>query len=207
MQQNILSLAVFIATFLSAARSLELQNVATLDMLCRLALEQHYSSGLPPVGSIISFTQPLASVLTTVRDAMELARISHSLVPNNFHRLTNSASELMVLLIGPLRDVSQIPATQALHMLGEAHQLHQNPRLSPDVKHVLEELIYSLSLIAGDEKATREAEMIHTLQLAMGRSDIGGTDSSGRDAITCGLLLQSLVSDPFGIVTHILGSI
>jgi mediator of RNA polymerase II transcription subunit 5 len=193
MRQGTLSLNVFISAFLSAARSLELQNVSTLDSLCRLALEQHYSSGLPPLGSVISFTQPLSSVLNTVRDAMELLRIAHTLVSSQIHRLTNSASELLILLISPIQDISQIPPTQALRIFDEAHQLQQIPRLSHDVKQVLDGFVYNLTLIAGDERAAREAEMIHTLQLAMGKTDMGGANASGRDMVSCGLVLHHLV--------------
>ncbi|EEB96292.1 hypothetical protein MPER_04595, partial [Moniliophthora perniciosa FA553] len=39
---------------ISTARSPELHNAATLDMLCRIALDAHYASGLPAVGSLFA---------------------------------------------------------------------------------------------------------------------------------------------------------
>lgn len=91
-----ISLAVFIATLLQAARSPELHNAATLDMLCRIALDAHFSSGQPPVGSVVAFDESPIVVLGVVQDALGLLEIAHSLPVSHFHQLTTSSSELVI---------------------------------------------------------------------------------------------------------------
>ena len=69
----------------------------------------------------------------------------------------------------------------------------QLPQLSEDVRHVLENFCLSLTYILGDDaKAAHEAQMMHTLQLALGKNDIVGSNAD-RDIITCSLLLHNLV--------------
>ena len=58
---------------------------------------------------------------------------------------------------------------------------------------VLDTFVMSLTLlIGGDAKATREAQMMHTIQLTLGKGDILGP-SSDTDTITLGLLLNYMV--------------
>ncbi|EKM61173.1 uncharacterized protein PHACADRAFT_134473 [Phanerochaete carnosa HHB-10118-sp] len=193
-QDGILSLATFISTFLSAARSLELQNVSTLDMLCRLALECHYSSGMPPIGSVVSFTQPLPVVFSTVLDATALLRIAHTLPQTHLHQLTNSASELLILLLSTVGDVSQIPTPLGIMFLQDmAEMTPAGFRLSPATRHVLDQFTFALHNAIGDD-AARETQMMHTLQLTFGKGDAVSGTSSGKDIITCGLLLHNLVT-------------
>ncbi|KIJ68368.1 hypothetical protein HYDPIDRAFT_124791 [Hydnomerulius pinastri MD-312] len=184
----------FVTAFLRAVRSPELQNASTLDMLCRIALDAHYASTLPPLGSLVPLSAPQTTVLATVHDALRFLRQACSLPSTNFHRLTVSASELVILLLSCVTDVSQISTAQALIYFGDANELLHSVRLSPEVRQVLETFALSLSLLIGDDaKAAREAQMIHTMQLALGKSDVLGS-SPEADSVTCGLLLQSLIS-------------
>ncbi|KAI0348474.1 hypothetical protein BDW22DRAFT_1350685 [Trametopsis cervina] len=195
---GMLSLAVFIPTFLSAARSQDLHNTATLDVLCKTILECHYTTGLSPLGSIVPFGDP--PILGTIQECMELVRVAHNLPSSNFHQLTTSASNLLVLLLSTVTDFSHITTPDALVQFAETSALLHLPRLPVDVRHVLENYAVSLSLQLGDEaKAAREAQMMHTLQL-VGKGDIPSSISD-RDNITCSLLLSTLVrhrSDEFG---------
>lgn len=76
---------------------------------------------------------------------------------------------------------------------GDANDLLHSVRLSPEVRQVLETFVFSLSLLIGDDaKAAREAQIIHT-QFALGKGDMLGSNLEA-DFISCGLLLQSLVS-------------
>lgn len=190
-QDGTLSLPVFISTVLS--QSGQLRN-ATLDILCRLALDYHYSTGMGPIGSVVPFGQPSHAALDTVTQALRLVQMAYTIPSNQFHPFTNSASELLILLLSAVTDVSQIPVTQAMSFLDGASQLLQAFRLSPEVRHVLEDFVLSLSMVVGDEKAAQEAQVMHTLQIALGKGDIGGANSSSTDIITCGLLLHALVS-------------
>jgi mediator of RNA polymerase II transcription subunit 5 len=193
LSDGLLSNAVFVCTFLRAARDPELQNVSTLDMLCRLALNTHYTSGLPPVGSIVPLADSQVSVLSRVQDALALLRIAHSLPPSNFHHLVLSASELAILLLSCVTDMSQISTAQAMIYLGDANDVLHSLRLSPELRQVLEGFVLSLSLLMGDDaKAVRDAQMLHTMQLTMGKTDMLDTNVE-TDTITCGLLLQGLV--------------
>lgn len=75
-----------------------------------------------------------------------------------------------------------------------ANDLLQNFRLSAAVRQVLENFAMSLSEIIGDDaKATREAQMMQSMQLAMGKGDILGP-SSNTDIVTFGLELHYMVS-------------
>ncbi|KAL0951090.1 hypothetical protein HGRIS_007828 [Hohenbuehelia grisea] len=201
---RLISLAVFVATFLQAARSIDfikLQSAATLDMLCRVALDVYYSSGLPPVGSIVSFSASPAAVMNTVQDALTLLRTAHSLPPSHFHQVATSASELLVLVLSCITDMSQVSTTQAAVHSADVNELLQNYPLSQDVRTVMETFALSLSLLIGDDaKAAHEAQMLHTIQLAFGKGDIL-EPSSNSDMISFGLLLQDLVHNratPYG---------
>ncbi|KAF9229359.1 hypothetical protein BS17DRAFT_771335 [Gyrodon lividus] len=171
-----------------------MQNTSTLDMLCRVALDAHYASGMPPLGSLLHLASPQTAVLATVHDALCFLRQVYSLSSSGFHRLTGSASELVVLLLSCVTDVSQISTAQAIIYFEDANDLLHSVQLSPNVRQVLETFALSLSLLIGDDaKAAREAQMIHNMQLALGRSDILGSNLEA-DSITCGLLLHGLIS-------------
>ena len=76
---------------------------------------------MPAMGSLVSFAEPVVSVLATVRDAMALLRIALELPVSHFHQLTASASELLILLMSCFTDLAQIPTPQALLEIGRAH--------------------------------------------------------------------------------------
>lgn len=163
-------------------------------MLCHVALEVHYSSGLPPIGSVVPHNAPIIDILGTVQDAMDLLRTAHSLPSSHFHRLDSSSSELLLLLLSCATDVSQLTTAQAMVNFAYASDILQDGRLTPRVRQALETHVLALSMLLGDDaKAAREAQMMHTLQLAMGKGDIVGPNSD-TDITSCGLLLQSLVS-------------
>ncbi|OBZ79167.1 Mediator of RNA polymerase II transcription subunit 5 [Grifola frondosa] len=200
-QDGVLSLPTFVTTFLSAARSPDLHNSATLDMLCRVVLDYHYASGMPAIGSIVPYSESTIEVLGAVQDAMALLRTAHSLPMSHFHQLTTSASELLILLLSCVTDVSQISTAQAMVHFADANDMLQVLRLSPGVRQVLETFVLSLSLLLGDDaKAAREAQMMHTLQLALGKGSILGPGSES-DIVTCGLLTLHQIfnrAGPFG---------
>ncbi|KAI0963789.1 hypothetical protein AcW1_000766 [Taiwanofungus camphoratus] len=192
-QDGLLPLATYVATFLSAARSPDLHDPTTLDMLCRVALDSHYASGMPALGSIVPYSESTIELLGTVQNAMALLRTAHSLPLTHYHQLILSASELLVLLLSCVTDVSQISTAQAMVHFADASDMLQVLRLTPNVRGGLETFALSLSLLLGDDaKAAREAQMMHTLQLALGKGDVLGS-SSDTDIVTCSLLLHNLV--------------
>lgn len=194
LSDGLLSNAIFVSTFIRAARDPELQNGSTLDMLCQLALSTHYTSGLSHAGSIIPSADSQAPVLSKVQDVLALLRIAHSLPPSNFHHLIASTSDLAILLLSCVTDMSQVTAAQAMIYLGDANDVLQSLRLLPELRQVLEGFVLSLSLLMGDDaKAVRDAQMLHTMQLTMGKNDVLGANVE-TDTVTCGLLLQSLVA-------------
>jgi mediator of RNA polymerase II transcription subunit 5 len=195
LSDGLLSNAIFVSTFIRAARDPELQNGSTLDMLCQLALSTHYTgtSGLSHAGSIIPSADSQAHVLSKVQDLLALLRIAHSLPPSNFHHLIASTSDLAILLLSCITDMSQVTAAQAMIYLGDANDVLQSLRLLPELRQVLEGFVLSLSLLMGDDaKAVRDAQMLHAMQLTMGKNDVLGANVE-TDTVTCGLLLQSLV--------------
>ena len=87
-----ISLPVFVATLLQAARNPELHNAATLDMLCRIALDAHFSTGQP----VVAFDESPILVLGVVQDALSLLEVAYTLPVSHFHQLTTSSSELLI---------------------------------------------------------------------------------------------------------------
>ncbi|KAG5648052.1 hypothetical protein DXG03_007087 [Asterophora parasitica] len=159
-QDGSLSISAFVSTLLQAARSPELHEPATLDNVCRVALDAHYSSGLAPIGSVVPYDESPLAVLATVQDALALLRTAHSLPMSHFHQLTTSASELMILLLTCVSDFTQISTAQAMLYYADVCDLVQNFRLTQDVRQVLDGYTFQLGLVMGDDaKAAREAQV------------------------------------------------
>ncbi|KAJ6519904.1 hypothetical protein C8R45DRAFT_40218 [Mycena sanguinolenta] len=189
-KSDMLSIAVFVSTFLQAARSTELHAPATLDMLCRVALDAHYSSGLP---SVLSLTDTPVAVSNTLQDALALLRVAHELPISHFHQLATSASELVILLFSAV-DLSQIAPSQAMALFGEASSMITHSSISQDVRQILESFALSLGLLIGDDaKAAPEVHMMHSFQSALGKSDTVGS-SSNTDTVSFSLALSYLVT-------------
>lgn len=198
LNDGLLPVSVFVPIFLQVANSPEVHGASTLDRLCRLALDAHYASNLPPSGSLLSPTAPQSTVLNTVHDALVFLRNAYSFPPSKFHRLSASASELVILLLSCTTNISHIPTAQAMMYLGEANDILHTIRLSSGVRQALETFALSLSLLIGDDaKAEREAQLIHTMQLGLGKNDVLGSNTEA-DTVTCSLVLQSLVSSRAG---------
>lgn len=194
-QNGMLSVAVFVSTLLQAARSTELHAPATLDMLCRVALDAHYSSGLPSMSAVLSYSDTPMTVSNTLQDALALLRVAHELPMSHFHQLTTSASELVILLFS-CADMSQVPPSQAMVILGDASSMISHNSISQDVRQVLESFALSLGLLMGDDaKAAPEAHLMHSFQLALGKSDILGSNSN-TDTVSFSLALSYLASLP-----------
>ncbi|KAF8640574.1 hypothetical protein AX17_000236 [Amanita inopinata Kibby_2008] len=188
---GMISVSVFTATFLQAARSTEFHTATTLHSLCRTAIDTHYASGSP---SIISLIELPSKSMNVIQDAMALLRTAQSLPMSHYHQLTSSASELLILLLSCITDMSQIPTRQAVVFLSDANQLLQSFRLLPDVRHVLETFALSLSLLIGDDaKAATEAQLMHTLHYSSGEGD-GMAASADADIITFSLVLNHVVT-------------
>ncbi|KAL4071001.1 mediator complex subunit Med5-domain-containing protein [Scleroderma citrinum] len=194
---GLLPLSAFVAAFLQAART-ELHSASTLDILCRLVLEAHYASDLLPLGSLVPLTAAQSVVLSTVHDALMFLRQAYTFPPSRFHRLSVSASELVTLLLTCITSIPHISTAQAVIYLGDANDILHTVRLSAGVRQALETFALSLSLVIGDDaKAEREAQLIHTIQLDLGKNDVLGSNTEA-DTITCSLLLHSLVSSRAG---------
>jgi len=188
---GVLSLATYVTTFLQAARSPDLHTVATLDLLCQVALEAHYRSEMAPIGSVVSFAETPATILNKIQDAMALLRTTYTLPISPFHQLNNSASQLTALLLSCVSDFSQISNTQAAMLYTDVNDLLTSYQLETEIRPMLETFGFSLSLSMGDDvKAAREAQMIQSMQLSMGKTDVQGSDS---DIITFGLTFHEWV--------------
>ena len=134
--------------------------------------------------------------LGTVHDALALLRTAHTLSISHFHQLTTSASELVILLLSCVSDLSQLSTAQAMVYFNEVTFLLTHYRLSPEVRQVLDSFVISLTLLIGDDaKAAREAQMMQN-QFALGRGDISGPNSDG-DMTTLGLMLNTMVTFVF----------
>lgn len=192
-QDGTLSVATYVATLLQAARSADLHTPATLDALCRIALDAHYSSGLPPIGSVVSFSESPIVILGIVQDALALLRTAYSLPASHFHQLMTPASELVIVLLSCVSDMSQVSTAQAMVHFADANEILHNFSLTPDLRQVLETFVLSLSILIGDDaKAAREAQMMHSMQLSLAKGGSHGP-SSDTDITTLSLMLQHMV--------------
>ncbi|KAJ8456924.1 hypothetical protein ONZ45_g18524 [Pleurotus djamor] len=194
LKEGLVSLPIFVSTFLQAARSPEIQTSASLDMLCRVALDAHYSSNCPPIGSVVPSNAASATIIGTVQDALALLRSATSLPPSHFHQLSTSAAELATLLISCLTDISQIPISQALIHLSEVRELLQNFPLSSSARMILQHYAISLEAVVGDDvKAAQEAQIMQSVSISTyGKGDFIES-SSYSDIISFGLLFNQLV--------------
>jgi mediator of RNA polymerase II transcription subunit 5 len=149
---------------------------------------------MAPIGSIVSFTETSVTILNKMQDAMALLRTTYTLPISHFHQVTSSASQLIALLLSCISDFSQISNTQAAMHYTDANDLLTSYRLESDVRQMLETFVFSLSISMGDDvKAAREAQMIQSMQLSMGKTDVQGSDS---DVITFSLIFHQWVGVP-----------
>ncbi|TRM66177.1 mediator complex subunit Med5-domain-containing protein [Schizophyllum amplum] len=202
-QSHMLSLSVFVTTFLEAAQSRVLQGAATLDTLCRVALDAHYLSGLAPRGSVVAYEEPQSDVLTILTYAFSLFRAAHDLPLSHFHQVISSTAELAALVIKCVGDVEPLTAGQARFHLAEANDLLTGGfRLPDDFKAVLDEWTIELANVQHDgAKAIEEVQMLHKEGAVMGKGDMLG-QSSQSDIVSFSLMLQRMVKlrglDRFG---------
>ncbi|THH04163.1 hypothetical protein EW145_g5729 [Phellinidium pouzarii] len=193
---DLLSLPVFVSTFVESAKSPNLHDASTLDMLCRLIQEEHYSSGLPPEQSLLSIHNSMTSrVLEIVHGSLSLLRVSYTLPSSPFHDLTSSASQLVMLVLSCVGDMSSVSTAQAMMHYAEVLEILQTSQLNNEMRSVLETFALSLNMILGDDaKMAQEAQLMQTLQLSLGKGDILGPNSHS-DLVTCSLLLRHFVAN------------
>ncbi|KAI5123762.1 hypothetical protein M0805_000352 [Coniferiporia weirii] len=193
---GLLSLPAFVSTFVEAAESPNLHDTSTLDMLCRLIQEEQYSSGLPPDQSLLNVhDHSTPRVLEITHGCLSLLRVSYSLPISPFHNLTSSASQLVVLVLSCVGDMSTVSTAQAMMHYAEVLEILQISQLNSEIRAVLETFALSLSMVLGDDaKMAQEAQLMQTLQLSLGKGDILGPNSQS-DLVTCSLLLRYLVGN------------
>ena len=190
-QDGTLSLNTFISTFLT--RLVELERPSTLDMLCRLAIDCRFTAGMPSVPPSSPFGQP-QSQLVNVHNAISLLHLAYSSTSTHFHPLTESASELLLMLLETINHDTQFSSHELAPLLSSGQDLLAHYRLPTGLQQVLESYLLSLAVLLQDEKATRQAQVMHTLQMAIGKGDIAGSNSMSTDIVMCGLILHALVS-------------
>ncbi|KAJ7070959.1 hypothetical protein C8F01DRAFT_1244634 [Mycena amicta] len=192
-QSQLLSLAVFVSTLLSAARSTELHSPATLDMLCRIALDAHFSSGQSSA-DLADYDSPI-TVLNTLQDALALLRVAHELPMSHFHQLTTSASELVALLFSCV-EISKGPPAECMALLADANAMLAHNSISQNVRQALETFNLTLSLGMSsfpfvDEAKASKASEAHVLHFVPSKND---TISSTNDTVSFSLTLNYLVT-------------
>jgi mediator of RNA polymerase II transcription subunit 5 len=193
-EENVISLTTFVSTFLSAARTPAIQSPATLDRLCKVALEAHYASKMPPLGSIVPLGEAPINVLAKIHDAMLLLKMAFTFPTSDFHHLTLTASELLLLLYSCASDFSQLSTGQAMSYFTDTADLLQIMRISPALRQGLEAFALSLSLVlADDAKVAREAQMMHPIQMSLGNKVEPFSITSENDTVTFSLFFHHLV--------------
>ncbi|VDB86514.1 unnamed protein product [Peniophora sp. CBMAI 1063] len=195
-QAKLLSLPVFLATFLYSARAQELQYGPTLDTLCQLVLELHYgtpASATAPPNPLFSPADDSNVVLATVADAINLLRTAYTIPMNTFHRLPQAASQLISLLLSSLPPLTDVSSSAALTCIDEAKSVLQVFRVTPNAQQALESIVLTLSLFTDDDPAVlRGSQMLNALQSSVGKGDLLRSGNAN-DIVACQLLLHRLV--------------
>ncbi|EIN14214.1 hypothetical protein PUNSTDRAFT_123850, partial [Punctularia strigosozonata HHB-11173 SS5] len=192
---GLLNNAVYVATLLQAVNSPALMSPATIDNLCRIALDVHYSSGQSPIGSIVPQNESPIVILSVVHDALALLRRTQSASPSHFHRPAVSASELVILLISCVTDLTEVSTTQLMMHYSDVNDILATIQMPVNVRGALDSFAVSLSFAIGDgSKVAREQRLMQTMQLATGKGDILGSNSE-TDIVSCSLALQNLISN------------
>ncbi|OCB85645.1 hypothetical protein A7U60_g7295 [Sanghuangporus baumii] len=171
-------------------------------MLCRLIQEEHYASALPPEQSLLSAQNASTSkVLDLVNGALGFLRVSYTLPTSSFHNPIPSTSQLVMLLLSCVSDMTSVTTAQARQLFLEVNETLQMIQLDGELRAVLESFALSLSMILGDDaKMAQELQQTQSLQLSLGKGDVFGPNSQ-TDIVTCSLMLRSLVENrttPFG---------
>ncbi|EAU93047.2 hypothetical protein CC1G_06767 [Coprinopsis cinerea okayama7 len=192
LKDGILPLHVYVATFLSAARSADFHSGATLDFLCDLALRTHEeSSQIPPPALLSPSASPLAN-LETVQDALCLVQTSHTMILNyHHHKLVQNSERLLSHLLSYNTDVSQMTITQVWLAYSTTIDIMRVIQLDAQVRVRLKQFAMELNrVIQDDAKAAREAQMMQSMQVA--KQSVGSLNSE-TDVVSLGLLWQYLV--------------
>ncbi|KIY50606.1 hypothetical protein FISHEDRAFT_38902, partial [Fistulina hepatica ATCC 64428] len=195
LREGLLSLDIYLETFLAAAQSQDFRTAATLDSLCRIALDAHYTSGLPPMGTVISYSKSPILFLETVMNALSLLTVSYSLQVSHYHQVSDSASDLVCLLLEctDSLDLSQVSIPQARMYLRDISALVNEYDLRADVKQAVDAFGFQMHLLTTDnEKARLEVQLMHTMHLAAGKGEILGQNFNSNTAV-CSLLLEGLL--------------
>lgn len=192
-----MSLSTFMTTFLQAARSPDLHEPSTLDVLCRIAMEAHFSSGGPSSpNQLTAFATSSDALLATIRDALVLLKMTYQLPIPHFHRLFASVENLVMLLLNSvtLHDISTCSSAQAMASREEAREvLGTIYSLTHNIRSVIEGFTISIGhRTEGDNSTVREVHMLQNTQSSLGKGDILGTGSE-TDTVSCCLLLSHLV--------------
>ena len=173
-------------------------------MICRLILNLHYETQGPPLGSLIPFSELPSELLHTISDALYLLRLSYEFPASPFHNLTASASELLILLLTCVGDMSEVSAAQATVLLSLVHDVLQVVALQHDVRQALDSFLLSLSMLLGDStKQAEEAEMFASFQLTPGKHESVGPNPS-LDLLTGSLIMSRLVCASRASSSHVL---
>ena len=192
---GLVSLSTFIRVFLEAAKSPTLHDTATLNMLCRLIQEEFFATGLPAEKVLLQVDDSTISrALGVVHNSLDLLRTTSTLPSSPFHNPTASASQLVRLLLSCVGDMSALSTGEAMIHYANVLEIMQL-QLDADVRSALESFSLSLNMILGDDaKMAQEAQMMHSLQMSLGKGDISGPNSQ-TDLVSCSLMLRHLVSN------------
>lgn len=163
-------------------------------MLCRLIQEEYYASGLPADKILIQVDEvSISKALEIIRDALDLLRTAFTLPSSPFHNPVTSASQLVRLLLSGIGNMNALSTSDAMVHYANALEVMQQLELDADVRAALEGFALSLNMILGDDaKMAQEAQMMHTLQMSLGKGDVSGPNSQS-DLVSCSLILRHLV--------------
>lgn len=194
-QNRLVSLPTFTATFLLAARSRALREPATLSLLCKTIQEAHFwLDPLAAPATLLPEDPDLA--LGTVRDALELLRTTYdSLFPaRHFRQVVAPVGNLVMLLINPTPNFPNASGALALECIQSIKDLLLHVfALDHNLRQPLENLALSLSLFLGENSGLTSRGSVSSTRASFGQVDVLGPGLEN-DTITCSLLLFHLVS-------------
>ncbi|KDQ16801.1 hypothetical protein BOTBODRAFT_240711 [Botryobasidium botryosum FD-172 SS1] len=197
LESKLIPLPIFSESFLEFACP-SLQDSATLDIICRLVLNSHYTTNSPsPLGTLISSSAPISFTLDIIQKSLQFLRKSYTLPQSHIHPLTQSASELVRLLLSSIREydnASQKSAAQSAQLVAEINQTLQMP-LTMEVRQTLETWLLSSSLLisSGPDPGSAPVDLYAGFQSSLPSARMSGVSSADSDLAAHSLLLQQLL--------------
>lgn len=148
-QNNIISNSTYIATMLSIVVVQSINDCLSIEMLCRVALDA-YQANSTPLFSDKTPRHAADSLSEVVHDMLSLLQeFSKGCMSTQRLQLLSTASNLGILLLSSMNDISRLSMAQAATHYHLAESLRMNLHISPELHQFLQNYTLSLGMLIG----------------------------------------------------------